>query len=55
MSCDLFIYSHCRLALYSRELVALVSWDILKSSTLVSQIDKSLEILEEFRSEELVA
>ncbi len=33
----------------------MVHWHILKSSTLVSQIDKSLEILEEFGSEELVA
>lgn len=49
VSCDLFIDSRCRLALYRMELVGLARWDILKSSALVGQIDKGLEIFEEFR------
>jgi hypothetical protein len=48
VSCDLFINSHCRLAIGRLILVALAHRDIFKSSTLVCQIDKGLEIFEEF-------
>jgi hypothetical protein len=55
VSCDLFINSHCLLAIGRLILVALAHWDIFKSSTLVCQIDKGLEIFEEFGGEEFVA
>lgn len=48
VSCDLFIYSNCRLAIGRLILIALTHRDIFKSSTLVCQIDKGLEIFEEF-------